>query len=331
MLLRLFKGTGPGVILLIILLLLAVWIGAFLNSAVGSASYLNPDPMPLYGLLTRYTSNSHYAGMIISLLTVSLMTFLLVNFNTKDFFINERTFLPAVIYILLGGIFPEFQRMNPALPASVFIIIAFRRIMDGYRKQGVAYNFFDAGILISTGSLFYANLIWFGLLLIIGISLLRTGNLVEIGISILGLLTPYFIAFGINYIIGVDPLEFLSIIRENLFSRPPVYELGRLTLVVLIFTGAITLVGTVHLISLLNTKKIRSRQTFFLLIWGFLISVGVFIIVPASSIEMIWIISIPTSYFLTHYFTFLRRKLVSEILFSLFFVLILCIQIWYLK
>lgn len=331
MLLRLFKGTGPGVIFLIIILLPVVWIGAFLNPAVDTLSYHNADYMPLYGLLARYTSNTQYPGIIISLLMVALMAFLLVNFSTRDFFINERTFLPAVIYILWGGLFPEFQRMNPALPASIFMIIAYRRIMDGYRKQGVAYNFFDAGILISLGSLFYANLIWFGLLLIIGIALLRTGNVLEIGISILGLVTPYFIAFGIYYIIGTDPREFLSVINENLFSRPPVYELGRLTILALIFTGAITFVGTVHLISLLNTKKIRSRQTFFLLIWGFLMSVGVFIVVPASSGEMIWIIGIPSSYFLTHYFIFLRKKLVSEILFSLFFVLVLCIQIWYLK
>jgi hypothetical protein len=332
MLLRLFKGTGPGVVFLIILLLVVVWISAFFNSSVDTVSYPNLGQMPLYGLFERYTSNLHYPGLIISLLMVSLMTFLLVYFNTKDFFINERTFLPAVIYILLGGLFPEFQRMNPALPASLFMIIAIGRIMDGYRKQGVAYNFFDAGLLISVGSLFYANLIWFGLLLIIGIALLRTGNVVEIGISILGLITPYFIAFGVYYIIGIDPQELLSLIEDNLFnSRPPIYELSRLTLVALIFTGAITFVATIHLISLLNTKKIRSRQTFFLLIWGFLISIGVFIVMPSVSVEMIWIIGIPSSYFLTHYFIFLKKKIVSEIIFSLFFVLVLCIQIWYLK
>ena len=123
----------------------------------------------------------------------AIISFLLVNFNTTSFFINERTYLPALFYILAGGFFPEYQSLNPALPASLFLMLAIIRIMDGYRKAGIANNFFDAGILISTGSLFYANLIWFGLLIIIGIALIRTVNLSDIAIAILGLLTPYLI------------------------------------------------------------------------------------------------------------------------------------------
>ena len=59
-------------------------------------------------------------------------------------------------------------------------MLAVIRIIDGYRKAGIANNFFDAGILISTGSLFYANLIWFGVLVIIGIALIRTVSISEI-------------------------------------------------------------------------------------------------------------------------------------------------------
>lgn len=331
MLLRLFKGTGPGVIFLTIILLLAIWVSAFVSPADESLSHFVTDPMPLYGLILRYTANIHYFGAVISLLSVSLMAFILVNFNTTDFFINERTFLPAVIYILFSGLFPEYQGLNPALPASLFLIIAFRRIMDGYRKQGTAYNFFDAGILISIGSLFYANLIWFGLLVIIGIALLRTGNIIEIAVSLLGMITPYFITFGIYYIIGKDPAAFLTLIKNNFFNLSEVYVMPRMLIAALIIIGAITLTAMLHLISLLNTKKIRSRQTFFLLIWGFLISVTVFIIMPSCSVEMIWIMAIPASYFLAHYFIFIRRKIVPEILFTVLFILVLCIQFWYLK
>ena len=74
--------------------------------------------------------------------------------------------------------------------------------MESYRIPGIAYNFFDAGILIGIGSLFYANLIWFGLLLIIGIAILRTGNIKEIAISVIGLVTPYVMTFGIYYVWG---------------------------------------------------------------------------------------------------------------------------------
>lgn len=329
MLLRLFKGTGPAVIFLIIITLFAVWLSVSLKPLSDSVSYSTVEPMPLYSLLSFLTAKTHYLGVIVSFLMVSLTAFLLVTFNTRILFINERTFLPALIYILLGGLFPEYQTLNSVLPATIFLMIAFGRIMDSYRKQGVVYNYFDAGILIGTGSLFYANLIWFGLLVIVGITLLRSTNIIEITTSVLGLITPYVITFGVYYVLGKDLRVLISIIENNLIGKSEAYEFSRLSIVALITIGIIIFVSIGHLFRLLNTKKIRSRQTFFLLIWGFIISAGVYIFVPSSSVEMIWIIIIPASYFLTHYFVFVRRKLVPEIFFSVLFVLVLLIQIWY--
>jgi len=85
------------------------------------------------------------------------------------------------------------------------------RIMEAYRKQGIAFNFFDAGVLISTGSLFYANLIWFGIIVLVGIAILRTGNIKEIAISFVGLITPYVTVIGLYYVLGNDIGVFLPI------------------------------------------------------------------------------------------------------------------------
>ncbi len=331
MLLRLFKGTGPGVILLIIVTLIATWISAFLGTPADSTFSYEPDPMPLYGLLKMVIGNNHLLGVFFSFSIVSIMAFLLVNFNTTGFFINERTFLPAVIFILFVGFFPQYQRLNPVLPASLFLMLAIIRIMDGFHKQEIAYNFFDAAIMISIGSFFYANLIWFGILVIIGIALLRTGNPGEIAISILGLITPYIIIFGLYYVIGKDLVAFLSLVKDNLFGRSEVYFFPRLTIVALIFAGIIIFVSIVFLIMVMNTKKIKSRKTFSLLFWTFFISLGVYFVLPSVSVEIVWLTGIPVSYFLAHYFVFVKKKLVPEIFFSVFFVLVFLIQIWYLK
>jgi len=331
MLLRLFKGTGPGVVLMIIITLVAVWIDAFTRPGMTPEFLYETDPMPLYGLLKLLTSNYHILCVILPFLMVSLMAFLLVNFNTTVFFINERTFLPALFYILLGGFFPEYQLLNPVLPASIFLMLAIMRILEGYHKKGTAYNYFDAGILIGTGSLFYENLIWFGLLVIIAIVTIRTGNLKEIVISILGLLTPYLITFGIYYIIGKDLRELIDLLLNNLFVRSSEYIFSRLTVVALIFLGLLVLISLIKLIQQMNTKKIKSRKTFSIIIWIFLIAVVVYFAVPSASVEIIWLISIPISYILAHYFVFVKKKLLPEILFSLFFIFVLLIQLWYLK
>lgn len=331
MLLKLFKGTGPGAIVLIALTLIAVWASAFINLHGRFSLYFDLDPMPLYGLVSSVIGTNPLPGIIFSFFLLSLMAFLMVNLNTSLFFINERTFLPAIIYILLSGLFPQYQLMNPAVFAAMFLMLAIKRIMEAYRNPGTAYNFFDAGILIGIGSLFYANLIWFGLLVIVGIALLRTGNIKEILISFIGLMTPWVLTFSFYYILGRDLRELSDVFLYNLFGRSSEYVFTPVTIVAIVFAGFITTISIFYLISVMDSRKISSRKTFLLLLWLFFISVGVYLIFPPVSVEMIWITGIPASYLLAHYFVFVRKKLIPEIFFSVFFVLILLIQILYLN
>lgn len=330
MLLKLFKGISPGVIFLIALTLGALWISAFLNPQMPAPAVYETSPMPLYGIIKQITGNNLLGGVIFSFLAVTILIFLLVSFNTSVFFINERTFLPALFYILFGALFPQQQIMNPVIPASIFLMITLMRIMKAYRKQGTAFNFFDAGILISIGSLFYINILWFGLLLIIGIALLRTGNIKEIAISILGLLTPYILTIGLYYVLGKDIGAFLADINYNLFGKTSGYSFSKLTIIVVILTGIILLISTAFLLMRMSSKKIKSRKTFYLLLWALFISLVLYTLLPSVSVEIIWITSIPASYILAHYFAFVRGKIIPEIMFSGMFVLIILLQAFYI-
>lgn len=331
MLLRQFKGTGPGTIFLIIVTLLILWASAFIKLKSHVSLGFDVNPMPLYGMVASFSGTNPLTGIIFSLLLVGLMGFLMVNLNTNLFFINERTFIPALIYILISSFFPQYQQLNPAIFGAIFLMLAIRRIMDGYRIAGTAYNFFDAAVFISIGSLFYANLIWFFLLVIIGIAILRTGNFKEIVISVIGLITPYFLIFGFYYITGKDLNDLYTLIKYNLFSQTGNYIFTGLTIASVLYAGLIALVSILYLLKSMNSKKIKSRKTFYLLIWSFIVSLSAYFFLPAVSVEIVWIAGIPLSYFLTHYFVFVKRKLIPEILFTVLFILILFIQIRYIR
>lgn len=329
MLLRHFKRTGPLTIFLIVVILLSIWAGAFIRIRGQFSLYFDLNPMPLYGVVSTITGTHPFPGIVSSLFLVSMMAFLVVNLNTTLFFINERTFLPALFYILLSGLFPQYQLLNPAIIAAVFLMLAIRRIMQSYRIQGTAYNFFDAGLLIAAGSLFYANLIWFSFLLIIGISILRPLNLKEIVLSVLGLLTPYLLTAAFYYVAGKQVASFFESLGYNLFVKQEQFAFNPVIIAGLILAGLLTFFSLSHLFTLIYGKKIQSRKTFSILLWTFAISVTIFFLLPSVSIEIIWIAAIPVSYFLSHYFIFLKRKLLPEILFSLFLALILIIQLWH--
>lgn len=322
-----FRGTSPGIIFLIGVTSVALWLSAFLNPQMPEPAIYETSPMPLYGLLKSLLGTNPATGVIFSFIILSFILFLLVNFNTTVFFINERTFLPAGIYLFFSALFPQNQVLNPVLPAAVLLILALIRIMDAYRKPGIAYNFFDAGIIIGLAALFYANIIWFGLLVLIGIAILRTGNIREIAVAVLGLSTPFIITAGFFYITGKDLSQFLSDFKSNLFGDSAVFTFSRMTIVVLIYLALILIISLGFLFSQMNSKKIKSRKTFSLLIWGFLISLVLYFIMPSVSVEMILITGIPASYFLVHYFVFARKKLVPELIFTAFFLLVILIQV----
>jgi hypothetical protein len=203
--------------------------------------------------------------------------------------------------------------------------------MGAYRKSGTAFNFFDAGILISIGSLFYCHLIWFALVVFIGIALLRAVNFVEIAISLLGLVTPFVITAGMYYVIGKDIGALFEDVQNNMFGESPVCHFGWLTITVLVFSGLMFLVSLAYLITRINAQKIKSRKTFYLLLWTFFISLVLYIILPSVSVEMVWITGIPASYILAQYFVFVKKKIIPEILFTVFYLLILMVQILYIS
>jgi hypothetical protein len=331
MLLRFFKGAGFAEIFIFSLTALLVWVMAFLHPPQTSPFVYESDPMPLYALLQKLIGTNQLYGVVFSFILVMIMSILIVSFNTSQFFINERTFLPGLIYVLITGLFPGQQLLNPVLPSSVFLMIAIRRIVDAYKISGTAYNFFDASLLIGTGALFYANLIWFALLVIIGIAILRTDNGKEFIISIIGLLTPFLITAGIYYATGKDILLLPQVLYKNLFLPAGESTFSTLIIIGLVLLGIMFLISLFYLLSVMNIKKIKSRKIFIELIWAIIISVAVYFAVPSASFELIWIAGIPVSYIMAHYFIFSRKKLIPEILFAMLLILVAIFRIGYLK
>lgn len=329
MLLRKLRQTGPDVLILVVVIFFLTWLGAFLNPRLPSAFGYDEMPMPLFGILLTLTNFSPFISVLAAFLLTLLVSYLLVNFNTSAFFISERTFLPAIVYALLTAIFPEFQVLNPVLPAAVFLILAIRSIVESYKVYGTAFSYFDAGILIGTGSLFFAPLIWMGILLLAGIVILRTVNIKEIIISILGIATPLFIVYGIMYVSGKDMAEQLSAVSWNLFGKESGFTVTGIKLAIIITAAVMILIAVAQLVPALNMKKIKSRKTLTLLFWSFLLALGVTILSGSVSGEMHWLLIIPPSYFLTHYFVFSRSKRIPGIIMTLLFLIAAAAQAAY--
>jgi hypothetical protein len=132
------------------------------------------------------------------------------------------------------------------------------------------------------------------------------------------------------YVTENDLAKFFFDIKSNLFINAPEFSFNRLMIVALVYLGLLLIISLGFLFSKINSKKIKSRKTFSLLLWGLVISLALYFILPSVSVEIIWIAGIPASYFLVHYFIFSRKKLVPEIIFIGFFLMIILVQVIYI-
>ena len=199
--------------------------------------------------------------------------------------------------------------------------------MASYRKTGIAYNFFDASLILSVGSLFYFNIIWFYPVIIVGIILIRTFSLRELVLSFFGLIAPYLIVFAIYYVSGKDLSLFSEMIIDNIIVSAPKYYWSPLLITVLLTGIALFIISLSHLVSIFATKKIKTRKTFSLLIWIVIFAVAVYFIVPSASVELIYVVLIPFVYIISHFIVFVRNKKIANIVFAIIFLAILTIQI----
>ena len=111
---------------MIAIFFIAIWGGVFFRGTAIHDSVVYNNSMPLFAALEYLVGTRIWISNIIAAAICAILIFLIGNLNTIHFFLNERTFLPSLIFILITAIFPEFQTLNPALLASFFMIIALR-------------------------------------------------------------------------------------------------------------------------------------------------------------------------------------------------------------
>ncbi len=325
MLLKIYRGTGPGTILVILISLILVWLQPMLNP-VDNTIY-NQYPAPLYSLLINLFEGKPFTGIVFSMLLVLATAIYLVNFNTRLFFINERTFLPASFYVLLSGYITSNQVLNPVLPASLMLLVSIDRLIVSYRKPGIAYNLFDASMLIGMAALVYTNIIWYYILIIIGINLFRSFNLRELLISLFGLITPFIILYSFYYLTGRDIAWLNQSLIESLFRDVPEFYWSPEFIIISFINLLIFIVALLHMWSIFNVKKVRSRKIFSLLTWMVLLTVLIYFLVPAASVGLMYILLIPIVYVLTHYLVMIKNKKIANYVFATIFLSILFIQV----
>lgn len=310
---KIITGNRLLTVIIIFLISLGIWLPAFLSPEI-IAEGVNDYSMPFYRMFSSFLEGQVLMSKLMAFGLVLIEAFMLVRINAKFVLVQQRTFLPALFFIIIAGHSPVLLQWNPVLPSAIFVIFVLDLVFRSYRDEPNSYRYFEAGIMLGLGSLFYAPLIYLLLFIWFAGMVQRPFYWREYLFPVLGILVPYVFVFAYLFFADKSIPEFLVILKSSFNFN---FEFPGYDLIYWIFGGYLAImlvIANVYLLKVFKFRKIYVRDYFMVLFWLFISSSLIFILFSGFYTGIAYLIAISISYMLTNYFINARKSIGNKLL-----------------
>ena len=251
-----------------------------------------------------------YHIIAILLITSQAFYFNIALLETKMF--NEKTYVPALIYILYSCITFEMLTLSPALMSLSFLILVLRNVIKLDSQSG-EQEIFKTGLYAGIATFFYLPSFLFLIAAVLGFALFRTSsvrlllNLVFGFVFVWILMLLYFMYQ--NNLAGF----YRCYIQSFFLSKTWLYTLKN-TLVLFSFPAIVLLVSIFRLKTSRGFINYQQNSQWFVILWSVFTFLVLFISPKFSGVQFI-IFAPVFAFFFSHYLLLIRRPLISEVQF----------------
>ncbi|MFQ3579060.1 MAG: hypothetical protein SNJ71_02835 [Bacteroidales bacterium] len=317
---KLFNADSRFPVFLLPVFVVLLWINAFTSEILPKSE--TAMEMPLYSLVTYLLGGHYYLSLGVTLLFIIIQVFLLGQLNVRFRLIEQISYFPAFLFLLLVSIDISNHTINPLVFANVGIILSFLLLFDTYKKNNAIDLLFQTFLILSTTSLFYLGVLYWIPVFFIAILILRTLNWREWVVSFLGIIPPYIFAF--TYYFYFDRLpQFLSILKYNLGQSNNIsFEISPFYIVFFSFLAIILVISIIFGFTT-AIKKIAVRKYYYILLYFIILGIILIIIFPSQIFSYLCLLSFPITYFISNFLIVTRNRRVATliiVLFILFYV-----------
>lgn len=323
LLLRLFKNNRVGGIVFVILLAILSYFVSFLSPT----GQVDEQGMPMYNLIFGQIDHIRVLNYILALAIHLLICLVLVRMNLRFTLIDERTFMPALFYLIIVNAFPSLHQVNPMLVGALFYLLSFIMILNAHDEGPDSLKIFNAFLVLFAGVLFYAKLIWFLPVLWLVLLTIRAVTPRELIFPMVAGIFVGLLTFTTFWII-LDDLDGLAELLRSQLSfgghlqpvRISIYLfMGFLLLLVIIASGFI--------ITRFQARKIIIRNIYQVLFFMFLFSIIFFFLISGYRTGTIYYMAIPVTYLFTNYFQHGGSAFLKEIFIWILMGLMIYVQL----
>ncbi len=323
MLIKTFKESYPVQYLLLVLIALAIWAGAFIHPSVDTVEingFLTPGSSLLSSLTFEIPVVCVFIAFAITFFTALLLNYVLVKNNLTD----KNTLVPALLFIVFYGHSVSNLTLHPAIIAGLFVILALNNLLSVYTEEEAYERVFNTGFFISLASFFYLPAIyllafvWFSFIIY---SLYRWREWL---ISLIGLITPYLFLWV--WFFWNDELDLAFVSYQSFFLSFAGFHYtlpaGILEYSINIIIALLFLWSLFNVLSSLDEKPITLRKRYWAVFWMFVVTFVNFFLAGDFFSATQAFITIPIAIFVSGALPEVRRYWVVETLLALLVILI---------
>ena len=322
-LLRLFKNNRTGGIVLLVLL-------AILTSLI---SFIHPQPtqewqgMPMYELIFGELYRFPGLSVCIAILFHLLIALILIRLNTRFSLIEERTYMPALFYLIIATVFPSTHAVNPLQIGGLFYLLSFIQIVNAHDDRPDTYRVFNAFLLFFLGTFFYAKLIWFLPILWVVLFSVRPATGREWLYSIVAGCFAMISLFVYYWVFRDAGWMFPELLRNQLQFTGSWEGMPVSNYVFIAYIFLMVIIASISILKRYQVKKIIIRNIYRVLLYMFLFSFVFYFLLSRYEKASIYFTAIPLSFLLANYFHQKRYLVIREILIWILLGLAVMVQI----
>lgn len=338
--LTLFRINDPfrllGVLLLLLAIRLPIIIGNFpailpelhwmvLAESLSNGRQLYQDVWDFSGPLASGVYWTIYevfgrSPLVLQLLAIALVFYQGAIFNwvlvQRDIF-NEKTYIPALLYVIFMSLSFDFFTLSPVLMALTFLLLTAHKLFSLTDRKGADPEIFKMGLFLGIASMLYLPSVLFFIMVFLGLAFFRVTSarhlmlilfgflLIVSGYTIYYLFTGSVSAFYQQYLLSLITYP-QSIIHVELL------EMAWLTII----PGILIFFGISRTLSERGFVNFQMNCQRLMLVWLIPAVLSLFFTPRLAPFQLIVLIP-PVVFFVTHWLLLIRKRLVAELLFIL--------------
>jgi hypothetical protein len=320
-----FNALNPLNILWLIIILLALRAG-YLIHGPGKIEFAFARP---FARLLLLPSSQNEISPGLNILLAGIIVFvqaLLLNHLVNHFnLLGKPTFLPALMYITVSGLFMPFLVLSPPLLCNFLVIWMLFKLFSFYKSNDAKSVAYDLGMIVAVGTIIYLPFIYLFLVIWIALMLFKPFNWREGIAGIIGYITIFFF-LAVYYYLNDSLGQFYNIWKPLATKFPDSITINYYNYLVLIPVIVILVLCFVKLQQNFFKSYVQVRKSFQLLFIIFLIACLSFYIKDAFHLNHFLLCAVPAAVFFSYYFLYAKRKWFYETLFALLVISIIYFQ-----